>query len=154
MQSKLDPRFAKGVQPAEVIMEVLNAAGYISNAQLQKWEDAPLREKFKLADKMTAPKVGRPPLIPDWGLNPGPRSFSADRLANKVIKHGPDIIFNPIPQGRPMKKQDPWTQEEINYICSKGTLIKHAAYPIKSRAIEYQQLFGKKLDEKTLRAIY
>ena len=39
-------------------------------------------------------------------------------------------------------------------ICSKGTLIKHAAYPLAARAVEYQQYFGKRLDEKTLRGIY
>ena len=113
-----------------------------------------LKEKMRLADKMTEKRKGRPPMIPDWGLGPGPRSSSVDRLATRVIKFGPDVINKPVPQGRPLKKQDPWTIEEINMICSKGTLIKHAGYPLAARAIEYQQYFGKRLDEKTLRAIY
>lgn len=39
-------------------------------------------------------------------------------------------------------------------MCSKATLIRHAEKSIEHRALEYSQLFGKRIDAKTLRALY
>ena len=57
---KFDHHFAKGVAPAEVIMELLNRDGFVSDEQMQKWEDMSLEKKLQYAAKMQQPKVGRP----------------------------------------------------------------------------------------------
>ena len=49
---KFDHHFTKGVAPAEVIMELLNRDGFISDEQMQKWEEMSLEKKLQYAAKM------------------------------------------------------------------------------------------------------
>ena len=65
---KFDHHFAKGAAPAEVIMELLNRDGFISDEQMQKWEEMSLEKKLQYAAKMQQPKVGRPSKSPEINL--------------------------------------------------------------------------------------
>ena len=103
---------------------------------------------------MTTPKLGRPPKTPDLGLGMPKVSQAFNKMVDDYIEHGPVIIEQPKVPGRPPKKHDDWTQKEIDSMCSKPTLTRHAEKSLKQRAAEYSQLFGKRIDERTLRALY
>ena len=105
-----DPHFAKGVAPAEIILAIMNAYGFVDDHQKARWDNMSLKEKIKFSEKMNAPKVGRPPKYPEVFLGPR-RSLSDDRqrLADKVLEEGLIKINEPIPVGRPLNKYPGWT---------------------------------------------